>query len=84
MDQNGLELFYKTVSSLRDNYDMSIILVSHDFNYVNEYADRVVLINREIIAVGTPEEVFSNENTIDTFNLKICRDNMKSYEGNRR
>jgi zinc transport system ATP-binding protein len=84
MDQNGLELFYSTVSNLRNNYDMSIILVSHDFNYVNEYADRVVLINREIIAVGTPEEVFSNEKTIDTFNLKICRDNMKNYEGNRR
>ena len=80
MDQNGLELFYSTVSDLRKNYDLSIILVSHDFNYVNTYADRVVLINREIIAVGTPEEVFSNEKTIDTFNLKICRDNIRKNE----
>ena len=70
IDQRGLELFYKTVSLLRENYDLSIILVSHDLNLVAEYADRVVFVNNKTIeCVGTPQEVFSNEKVIQTFGL---------------
>jgi len=70
IDQKGLELFYKTVSMLRENYDLSIILVSHDLNLVAEYADRVAFVNNKTIeCVGTPQEVFSNEKVIQTFGL---------------
>ncbi len=69
IDQGGLELFYNTVAELRRNYDLSIILVSHDFDLVSRYADRVVLLNRTVIASGTPKEVFSNENTLKTFGI---------------
>ena len=70
IDQKGLELFYKTLSLLRNNYDLSIILVSHDLNLVAEYADRVAFVNNKTIeCVGTPQEVFSNEKVIQTFGL---------------
>lgn len=69
IDQGGLELFYNTVAELRRNYDLSIILVSHDFDLVSQYADRVVLLNRTVIASGTPGEVFSDENTLKTFGI---------------
>ncbi|HWQ41225.1 MAG TPA: metal ABC transporter ATP-binding protein [Desulfosporosinus sp.] len=70
IDPRGLELFYKTVSILRKNYDLSIILVSHDLNLVAEYADRVAFVNNKTIECGgTPEEVFSNEKVIQTFGL---------------
>lgn len=70
IDQRGLELFYKTVSVLREDYDLSIILVSHDLNLVSEYADRVAFINNNTIeCAGTPQEVFSNEKVIQTFGL---------------
>ena len=70
IDQRGLELFYKTVATLRHEYDLSIILVSHDLNLVAEYADRVAFINNKTIeCVGTPQEVFSNEKVIQTFGL---------------
>ena len=70
IDQRGLELFYKTVSLLRKNYDLSIILVSHDLNLVAEYADRVAFVNNKTIeSVGTPQEVFSNEKVIQSFGL---------------
>jgi zinc transport system ATP-binding protein len=70
IDQRGLELFYKTVSTLRKNYDLSIILVSHDLNLVAEYADRVAFVNHKTIeCAGTPQEVFSNEKVIQTFGL---------------
>lgn len=70
IDQRGLELFYKTVSMLRENFDLSIILVSHDLNLVAEYADRVAFVNNNTIeCVGTPQEVFNNEKVIQTFGL---------------
>ena len=69
IDQGGLELFYNTVAELRRNYDLSIILVSHDFDLVSHYADRVILLNRTVIASGTPQEVFGNENTMMTFGI---------------
>jgi len=70
IDQKGLELFYQTVSTLRKNYDLSIILVSHDLNLVAEYADRVAFVNNKTIeCCGTPQEVFTNEKVIQTFGL---------------
>ncbi|MHB8125678.1 MAG: metal ABC transporter ATP-binding protein [Desulfitobacteriaceae bacterium] len=70
IDQKGLKLFYQTVSTLRENFDLSIILISHDFNLVAEYADRVAFLhNKTIECCGTPQEVFSNEKVINTFGI---------------
>lgn len=60
VDQNGLELFYQIVLELRAKEDMAIILISHDLDLVSKYADQVVLLNKKILAVGTPEEVFAD------------------------
>lgn len=43
IDQNGLELFYNTVSEIKNKYDLSIILVSHDLDLVEKYADRALM-----------------------------------------
>lgn len=69
VDQGGLELFYNTVSDLRSNYDLSIILVSHDLELVAKYADRVVLLNRTVITSGTPGQVFNDERTLRIFGI---------------
>lgn len=81
IDQRGLELFYKTVSILRKNYDLSIILVSHDLNLVAEYADRVAFVNNKTIECsGTPKEVFSNEKVIQTFGLDWSKRYLRDEE----
>ncbi len=69
IDQKGLELFYNTVSELRKNYDLSIILISHDLDLVEQYADRVILINGTVLCSGTPQEVFNNEKTSKIFGM---------------
>ncbi len=69
VDQGGLELFYNTVSELRSNYDLTIILVSHDLELVAKYADRVVLLNRTVITSGTPGQVFNDERTLKIFGI---------------
>ncbi|HNX29744.1 MAG TPA: metal ABC transporter ATP-binding protein [Syntrophomonadaceae bacterium] len=69
IDHNGLELFYDTVSELRRNYDLSIILVSHDLDLVARYADRVVLMNGTVICSGSAREVFNDRRTAQIFGM---------------
>ena len=61
IDHNGMELFYKTISKLKKDYDMSIILVSHDLEYVAKYADNVVLLDKKILKSGKPGKVFASK-----------------------
>lgn len=74
IDRNGLELFYRIVADLRQNYDLSIILVSHDFGLVAKHADRVVLLNGTVICSGTPAQVFSDRRTHEEFGMLWQRD----------
>ena len=71
VDQNGLELFYQILMEIKSEYDLSIILVSHDLDLVNKYSDRVALINGTILCSGTPRQVFSNPETKRIFGLSI-------------
>lgn len=61
VDARGRELFYQLVFDLRLQYDLSIILVSHDLDMVARYADRIVLLNRTVLCAGGPAEVLTNE-----------------------
>ena len=59
IDENGTR-FYKILQELKNKYDMSIILVSHDFELTKQYADKVILLDKEVIKEGTPEQVFES------------------------
>jgi zinc transport system ATP-binding protein len=61
IDLMGMELFYRMVSDLREQHDLSILLVSHDLPSVVQYADRIVFLNRTVICDGLPEQVLSEE-----------------------
>lgn len=74
VDQSGLKIFYDIVSDLRKSNDLCIVLVSHDFDLVRDYADKVVFLNnKKIELVDTPKNVFSNKDIIKTFKLDFIR-----------
>ena len=58
VDRNGLRLFLDTVTHLKNTRHMAILLVSHDLRLVREYADHVVLLEKNVLAQGTAEQVF--------------------------
>lgn len=60
IDENGTREFYKILQDLKSKYDMSIILVSHDFELTKQYADKVILLDKEVIKEGTPDQVFNS------------------------
>ncbi|PYG87138.1 zinc transport system ATP-binding protein [Ruminiclostridium sufflavum DSM 19573] len=78
VDRKGLEVFYEIVSKVRELYDLSIILVSHDLDLVKKHADRVVLIDGTVILNGTPETVFSDKRLHETFGLTGFFDSEKA------
>ena len=80
VDQKGLELFYRLVSDLRREYDLSIILVSHDLGLVSRFADRVILLNGTIRANGAPDEVYASPAMAELFGLERAERRMPVEE----
>jgi zinc transport system ATP-binding protein len=60
IDKNGMDLFYKTMEYLKSHYDLAIILISHDLEYVKKYADHVVLLDQTVLKQGSVKEVFES------------------------
>ena len=79
VDINGLDTFYRKVAELRHKYHMAILLVSHDLSLIKSYADRIVLMDRTVIAQGTPDEVYQTEAFRDTFGYTFKEDESNEY-----
>lgn len=60
VDAEGLSVFYGIVDTLRREYDISILIISHDFSLVRRYADRAILLNKRVLAQGAPGHVLSS------------------------
>ncbi len=61
IDQTGMEVFYRTISDLKQNYDLAVILVSHDLEYVAKYADQVVLLDAgTVVCQGSVRQVYGS------------------------
>ena len=67
IDQNGMDLFYHTISELKRHYDLAIILISHDLDYVAQYADQVILIDGTVKKQGTVRQVYESEEFQEVF-----------------
>lgn len=67
VDRAGVRSFYELVSSIRRDFDITILLVSHDLDLVARHADRVVFINGSAAIVGTVDDVYNRGDFIDTF-----------------
>lgn len=67
IDRKGMELFYHIIHSLKEKYDLSVILVSHDLALVKEYADSVILLDKSVLCEGTPEEVMESREFHEVF-----------------
>lgn len=75
VDRTGLKSFYQLVSSIRRDYDITVLLISHDLDLVARHADRVVFINNSSAIIGRVDEVYANKDFIDIFgNVEIASD----------
>ena len=61
VDVEGMHTLMDMLDELRHSYDLSILMTTHDFAMLPEYADQVVLIDHRVVCQGTPVEVLGSE-----------------------
>ena len=70
VDVEGMETLMDMLDEIRKEYDLSILMTTHDFSMLPRYADQVVLIDHGIKIQGTPEAVLKSEEFHNAFHLK--------------
>ena len=70
VDVEGMVSLMDMLDEIRQEYDLSILMTTHDFSMLSTYANQVVLIEHEIIAQGTPEQVLSSKEFNSVFHRK--------------
>ena len=80
IDLPGREVFYRMVSELRQRFDLSILMVSHDLSGVTAVSDRIVFLNRRVVCSGSPDQVISNPEVRRTFGLDLAPSPRHTHE----
>ena len=64
------EPYPAVLDEIRTNFDLSILMITHDFSMLDRYADQVVLIDHTIKLKGKPAQVLNSEAFRTAFHLK--------------
>ena len=71
VDVAGLDLFYKRIMEVRDEQHMAVLLVSHDLGLIRKYADKVVLLDKTVVAEGEADDVFKTDAFKEAFGFQL-------------
>ncbi|MFH1067739.1 MAG: metal ABC transporter ATP-binding protein [bacterium] len=74
VDAKGMELFYRVVSRLREQYDLAVILVSHDLAAAARVADTMVFLDQKIFCAGRPSDVLKNKRVREAFGFNFAKE----------
>lgn len=69
LDRKGISSFYDLVTSLRSEYHMPVLLVSHDLGHVTKYCTRAALIDRTVILTDNAKRILSHREVREVFGL---------------
>ena len=70
VDVEGIEMLLDMLDEIRQVYDLSILMTTHDFGMLETYADQVVLVDHGIVCQGTPTEILSSQDFQRVFHRK--------------
>ncbi len=70
VDVEGMEVLMDMLDEIRQTYDLSILMTTHDFAMLPRYADQVVLIDHGVLCQGKPMEVLGSEAFCQVFHRK--------------
>ena len=70
VDIEGMENLMDMLDEIRREYDLSILMTTHDFSMLRRYADQVVLIDHTVLIQGSPDTVLDSEAFSRTFHMK--------------
>ena len=61
IDVEGIHVLMEMLDEIRQVYDLSILMTTHDFSTLETYMNQVILLDKRILIQGTPAEVLSSE-----------------------
>lgn len=70
VDAEGITSLMDMLDELRQEYDLSILMTTHDFSLLPRYADQVVLLEHRVLAAGSAEDVLSSGEFARVFHRK--------------
>ena len=70
VDVEGMETLMDMLDEIRREYDLSILMTTHDFSMLPRYADQVVLIDHGVKIQGKPEAVLNSREFHSALHLK--------------
>jgi zinc transport system ATP-binding protein len=69
VDIEGAAKLMDMLDELRRVYDLSILLSTHDFDTLRQYADQVILLKETVLTSGSAEQVLSSPEFRQVFHL---------------
>ena len=73
VDIDGERQLLDMLDEIRNRFDLSIFLSTHDFATLGQFADKVILLKNTVLEVGTPEEVLNSQAFKTVFHLDLGR-----------
>ena len=73
VDIEGERQLLDMLDEVRRQFDLSILLSTHDFATLEEYADKVILLQSTVLRAGAPAEVLASQEFQDVFHLSLGR-----------
>ena len=70
VDVEGQTGLMDMLDEIRQTYDLSILMTTHDFSMLHRYADKVVLFDHKLVCKGTPAEVLGSEDFRRVFRMR--------------
>ena len=68
MNPNETKELMETIHFVRDEFDMTILLIEHDMSLVMKICERIYVLDYGmVIANGTPDEIKSNRKVIEAY-----------------
>ena len=61
VDMEGQTGLMDMLDEIRQTYDLSILMTTHDFSILHKYADQVALIDHRVVALGSPRQVLESD-----------------------
>ena len=69
VDMEGQTGLMDMLDEIRQTYDLSILMTTHDFTTLPRYANQVALIDHRIVKLGTPQEVLASAEFQQVFHM---------------
>ncbi len=70
VDVEGMQMLMDMLDEIRQTYDLSILMTTHDFGMLDTYANQVILIDHGIKCQGSAAEVLNSEAFKTVFHRK--------------